>query len=358
MDFYKQDKLKAVDAIEQAQRLAFAPVAFHTARSLRDLGVLAALDEAGDEGLNTEQLTALSGVSDYGIKVLLDMGLSAGLVTWNQANQVYVLTRMGYFIQHDEMTRVNMDFTADVCYAGLQHLSEAITRGTPAGLKELGAWDTIYQGLSSLPEPAKQSWFNFDHFYSDKAFPRLLEIVFASQPRQIVDIGGNTGKWALKCCEYNPDVAVSIVDLPQQLAMANVNAEKAGFAERINGVPCNMLEANQNIPKGADIYWMSQFLDCFSPKEITAILRQVKAAMGPQSRAFILELFPDRQSHEAGAHSLNATSLYFTCLANGNSRFYRSSDFIECIQEAGLSIVKQTDDIGWGHSLIECCLGH
>jgi hypothetical protein len=117
VDFYKEDKLKAVEAIEQAQRLAFAPVAFHTARSLRDLGVLAALDEAGEEGLNAEQITASSGVSDYGVKVLLDMGLSAGLVTWNQARQVYVLTRMGYFIQHDEMTRANMDFTADVCYA-------------------------------------------------------------------------------------------------------------------------------------------------------------------------------------------------------------------------------------------------
>lgn len=356
MDFYTKDKLKAVDAIEQAQRLAFAPVAFHTARSLRDLGVLTALDDVGDKGLNAEEITKLSGVSTYGVKVLLDMGLSAGLVTWNVDKQVYVLTKMGYFIQHDGMTRANMDFTADVCYAGLQHLTEAISEGTPAGLKELGQWDTIYEGLSTLPEPAKQSWFNFDHFYSDKAFPKLLEIVFANQPSKIVDIGGNTGKWAIKCCDYNADVSMTIVDLPQQLAMAKVNAAEHGFAERIEGVACNMLDPSCELPKHADVYWMSQFLDCFSPKEIVSILSRVKSAMSASSSVYILELFPDRQSHEAGAHSLNATSLYFTCLANGNSRFYRAQDFVECIHEAGLEIEEQIDNIGWGHSLIKCQL--
>ncbi|UPW19354.1 SAM-dependent methyltransferase [Agarivorans sp. TSD2052] len=356
MEFYTKDNLKAVEAIEQAQRLAFAPVAFQTARSLRDLGILEALDEAGEVGLTTDAICLASGVSDYGVKVLLDMGLSAGLVTWCETEQSYELTRLGYFIQHDGMTRANMDFTADVCYSGLQHLTEAITEGTPAGLKELGSWDTIYEGLSTLPEPAKQSWFNFDHFYSDKAFPKLLEIVFGDSPSTIVDIGGNTGKWAMKCCEHNADVSMTIVDLPQQLAMAKVNAERAGYADRINGVACNMLDPKGELPANANVYWMSQFLDCFSPKEIVSILTRVKAAMSEHSSVYILELFPDRQSHEAGAHSLNATSLYFTCLANGNSRFYRAKDFIELIAEAGLEIEQEIDNIGWGHSLIKCRL--
>ncbi len=354
MKFYSEDKLRAVDAIEQAQRLAFAPVAFHTARTLRDLGILTVLDEVGDEGLAAAEIATRSGVSEYGVKVLLDMGLSAGLVTWQDDRQAYVLTKVGYFTLHDGMTRANMDFTADVCYAGLAHLTEAIAEGTPAGLKELGQWPTIYEGLSTLPEPAKQSWFSFDHYYSDKAFPKLLELVFARKPKTIVDIGGNTGKWSMKCCAYDADVQMTIVDLPQQLAMAKKNAEQAGYAERINGVACNMLDDSCALPAGADLYWMSQFLDCFSPAEIVSILKRVRAALKPGASAYILELFPDRQTHEAGAYSLNATSLYFTCLANGNSRFYRCSDFVEFIQQAGLEIVEQIDNIGWGHSLIRC----
>ncbi len=112
------------------------------------------------------------------------------------------------------MTRANLDFTADVCYAAMMHLSDSIKESKPAGLVELGDWETIYQGLSQLPTAAKESWFNFDHFYSDRSFPLLLKRVFAKKLKRLFDIGGNTGKWAQQCCAYDPDVNVTIIDLP------------------------------------------------------------------------------------------------------------------------------------------------
>lgn len=351
MTLYQCDPLNALDAKMEAQKLAFAPIVFHTARTLRDLGILAAIDEAGKEGLNAEQIAAQTEVSVYGVKVLLDMALSAHIVTWNKPN--YVLANLGYYLQHDGMTQAKMDFTADVCYAAMMHLTEAIKEGTPAGLKELGDWTTIYEGLSQLPEKAKESWFNFDHFYSDRSFPILLERVFARKPKRLFDIGGNTGKWAQQCCHHDPDVEVTIIDLPPQIKMALENAKQQGFADRIKGYPANMLDASQSLPGGADVWWMSQFLDCFSPMEILSILRRVRQAMSPGATVYILELFWDAQRYETAAYSLNATSLYFTCLANGNSRFYRSDDFLEIVAEAGFDVATRTDDIGLGHTLLE-----
>ncbi|WP_261858834.1 methyltransferase [Photobacterium sanguinicancri] len=351
MTQYQQDPFTALEAKTEAQKLAFAPIVFHTARTLRDLGILEALDSAGSEGLNADQIAAQTGVSEYGVKVLLDMALSAHIVTWHKPN--YVLAKLGYFLLHDGMTRANMDFTADVCYAAMMHLTEAITEGTPAGLKELGDWPTIYEGLSQLPEKAKESWFNFDHFYSDRSFPILLERVFAAKPKRVFDIGGNTGKWALQCCNHDADVEVTIIDLPQQIEMAMKNAKEQGFADRVNGFPANMLDKSQALPSGADVWWMSQFLDCFSPMEILSILRRVREAMDEDATVYILELFWDAQRYDAASFSLNATSLYFTCLANGNSRFYRSEDFLELVEEAGFDVATRTDDIGLGHTLLE-----
>lgn len=352
---YQHDPLNALQAKTEAQKLAFAPIVFHTARTLRDLGILAALDAAGKHGLDAKQIAAQTDVSEYGVKVLLDMALSAHIVTWNKPN--YILANLGYFLANDGMTRANLDFTADVCYAAMMHLTEAIKEGTPAGLKELGDWPTIYEGLSRLPEKAKESWFNFDHFYSDRSFPILLERVFANKPKRLFDIGGNTGKWALQCCQHDQDVNVTIIDLPQQIEMALANAEQAGFADRIHGYPANMLDKTQSLPQGADIWWMSQFLDCFSPMEILSILRRVRAAMDDNATVYILELFWDAQRYDAAAYSLNATSLYFTCLANGNSRFYRSEDFLELVEEAGFVVATRTDDIGLGHTLLELKAG-
>ena len=354
MSHYDLDPLTALQAKEQAQKLAFAPVAFQAARSLQELGILAVLDEAGPAGLGAREIAERSGVSEYGVKVLLDMGLSALIVTFEAGS--YRLARVGHFLLHDAMTRINMDFTADVCYRAMSHLTAAIRTGRPEGLQELGDWPTIYEGLAQLPEPARKSWFDFDHYYSDQAFPELLARVFADRPQRIVDIGGNTGRWALQCCAHDPEVEVTLVDLPRQLALAMENAREQGFAERIHGHPLNILEEGA-LPERADVWWMSQFLDCFSPMEILRILRRVRAAMQPGASVYILELFWDRQQFEAAAYSLNATSLYFTCLANGNSRFYRSDDFLAIVEEAGFVVVEDIDGIGLGHTLLRLAAG-
>ncbi|WJG25057.1 class I SAM-dependent methyltransferase [Vibrio furnissii] len=347
----QQDPFNALAAKTEAQKLSFAPIVFHTARTLRDLGILQVLDDAGEVGLSAQEIHTQTSVSEYGVKVLLDMAISANIVLWNKPN--YRLANLGFFLLHDGMTRANMDFTADVCYAAMMHLTQAIEEGKPAGLKELGDWETIYQGLSRLPEQAKQSWFQFDHFYSDRSFPVLLERVFADKLKHLVDIGGNTGKWAIQCCQHDADVNVTIVDLPQQLEMAMRNAVDHGFEQRIHPYPANMLDKAQTLPEKADVWWMSQFLDCFSPMEILSILQRVRAQLTDDSVIYVLELFWDAQKYDAAAYSLNATSLYFTCLANGNSRFYRSDDFLEIVDAAGLMVEERTDNIGLGHTLLK-----
>lgn len=182
----------------------------------------------------------------------------------------------------------------------------------------------------------------------------MLQQVFAIKPRQIFDIGGNTGRWARQCVQYDSDVEVTIIDLPQQTKTAIAEAKKYGCTERINTHAIDLLVDDTPIPSGADIYWMSQFLDCFSSEQIVSILRRVRAAMRDDAVVYILELFWDRQAYEAAALSLNCISLYFTVLANGNSHFYHSEQMLKLIEEAGLVVVEQVDGVGLGHSLIKC----
>ena len=103
---------------------------------------------------------------------------------------------------------------------------------------------------------------------------------------------------------------------------------------------------------------MSQFLDCFSDTEIFSILTKAGKALKPGARLWILELFWDRQRFEAAALSLQQTSLYFTCVANGNSQMYDSKVFLELIARAGLRIEKSTDEVGGYHTLLECVTAH
>lgn len=352
----KANKNSALAAKETAQWIAFAPVVFQSARVLRESGILLELEIAGKAGLTLEEVSEKVNLSIYGVRVLLESGLGIGLVDQHDDDR-YVITKTGYFIVHDELTNIHMNFVHDVCYKGLFSLDKSIEEGKPAGLKVFGEWSTIYEGLSNLPKHVQKSWFGFDHYHSDHAFPAALPQVFKYEPRNILDIGGNTGKWAIACAKYNPDVHITIMDLPGQLNMARSRIEELKLSDRVSFFPTNILDESLPFPKGFDIIWMSQFLDCFSDAEIVSILRRCYDAIDEDGSVLILEPFWDRQKFEVASFCMQQTSLYFTALANGNSQMYKSETFIKCIEEAGFIIDEQVDNIGFSHTLMKCIKG-
>ena len=184
--FYTERKLSAVDAKFEANKIAFAPVVFQATKVMRDLGMLDLILDHRKSGISLEDIAKEIGLTVYGARVLLEMGLSADVVKLTPEEN-YKLTKTGFFLLTDEMTRVNMDFVQDVCYEGLFHLEEAIKETTPAGLKVFGEWNTVYEALAHLPEKVAESWFAFDHYYSDGAFPKALPIVFKNKPKKLKD---------------------------------------------------------------------------------------------------------------------------------------------------------------------------
>lgn len=337
-------------AVLEAQKLAFAPVAFAVAKAVRDLGILASVKEGGRPGRSIAEIVAKTGLDEGAAKMMVEASIMFGLV--QASDRGYAITKVGFFILNDPMTRANMDFVHDVCFQGMFHFQEAVTTATPAGLKVFGNFATIYEGLSKLPRHVLDSWLTFDHFYSDSAFPEAVPYVFAERPRRLLDVGGNTGKFALTCCRHDPEVAITIADHPGQLALALKNAAAQGFGERVQGHPIDVLDDDQPFPPGYDVIWMSQFLVCFSDAEIARILRRAREAMGPTTRLFILETFWDTQDNEVAAYCLAGMSPYFTCMANGNSRVYSEPDFLACVEAAGLTPVARHEGIGRGHTLL------
>ena len=146
---------------------------------------------------------------------------------------------------------------------------------------------------------------------------------------------------------------MKIVDLPGQLNMALANAESNGFKDRISGHPIDWLSKNPQIPSGADLIWMCQFLDCFSEEEIVKVLSICANSMDDDAELVIVETFTDRQAFRASQFILEATSLYFTVLANGNSKMYPASVFMKLIDKAGLKL-KEDIQLGEYHTMLIC----
>lgn len=345
MQINLENSQSPMEAKRLAQFIAMAPFVFQATVCLRDFGVIKAL--IGSPGMTMDELLSKLKINRYGLSILVDAGESAGILT--KQDDKISLTQAGVYLEEDPIVRVNLDFSQDVCYQGLFHLKESIEKNKPAGLKEFGTWPTIYEGLSQLPAKAKESWFAFDHFFSSDSFPRVMSIVFARQPKRIMDVGGNTGKFALACQAHDPDVRLTIVDHPGQIAMAQKNFPNN---DRIQFHGTDMLDHSQALPKNHDAIWMSQFLCCFSHDEIVKILSRAREAMSPETDLFIMETFTDNQRFDLSAFCLNMTSLYFTAMANGNSRMYPRTEFLEMIRKAGLEVVEEFPVIRFTHTIL------
>ncbi len=350
-NFFDVSNMSAAQAQYEAQKIAFAPIVFQAVRVLRECGILQLLHE-NKSGMNINELSKKLSMTHYAVTVLLESGFSAGVVAKN--DELFSLTKIGYFLLKDPMTRINMDYNHYVNYVGLYDLDKAVESGEPEGLKVFGAWETIYPGLTSLPEDAKNAWFAFDHFYSDSAFGAALKIMEGNHPKRLLDIGGNTGRFSRLCAQALHECHVTIVDLPQQLAVASAENEEAGLSHRIDTHAADMLKMDTQLPAGYDAAWMSQFLDCFGEEDIVQILSKIERSLEKNGKVYILEPMWDRQKYETSAYCLINTSPYFTAMANGKSKMFNLGELTRCILKSGLVISELHDNVGFCHSLIVC----
>ena len=354
---YTKERLSAPEAQRLAEFIAWGPAVFQVSRIMLKWGILDMLRHSTD-GLTLQEICSATGRSEYAVKCLLEASLSIGLVLADLEPDRFSLSKTGWFLINDPATRVNIDFSHDVNYMGWYYLEESLATGHPAGLKHFGPWPTIYEGLASLPPQVQESWFAFDHFYSDSSFPEALKIVFDTHHiGSLYDVGGNTGRWALQCVAYSPDVEVTVLDLPQQISMMSANIKGKAGSERIAGYAIDLLDAHALFPRcagGPDAIWMSQFLDCFSPGQIISILQRARQVMTVATRIYIMETLWDRQKYETATFCLTMTSLYFAAMANGNSKMYSTADLRCCLETAGLEIETIHDHLGQGHSILVC----
>lgn len=343
-------RISAVDALTEAQKIAFAPFTFQVVAALLEFNLLKSLNQAPK---SKKELEKDCNISRYALDTLFDAALCIGLVEKDE-NGVYSNTKLADAFLFDEMTRVNFNFMKDVCCKGALELVDSFKEGRPKGLqKHYFESKTIYQVITKLPEKMKKSWYEFDHHYSDNCFEEVLGIIFQKSPRIICDIGGNTGKFENACLKFNSECEILMIDLPE-----NIEAAKKNF----NTGRCHFLGhdilSDGRIPfSGAipDAVFMSQFLDCFSVEQILFILNKVAAGINENTRVYILEPFIDNQRFEGAAFALSHISLYFTCMANGNSKMYNEADMREIIEKSGLKLKTAYHGIGkYDYTLLEC----
>ena len=141
-------------------------------------------------------------------------------------------------------------------------------------------WDESSGVVTRLSRASE--WFIIKYEYGEEVIEYKSETYYSSSidigdiiiiyinpnnPKEVFDIGGNTGKFEKACLNYSSDVKLTMLDLPENLdrAKANINNDRCNFY----GI--NVIAENPQFPKMSGAVLMSQFLDCFSEKQIISI---------------------------------------------------------------------------------------
>lgn len=343
----QHDRNSIIQALTEAQKLAFAPLAFQALAAMLDFGIFQLLDS---RAVSEQEIINGLKLDEYIVRTLLQIAV---LNNWaEKKEELFSLTKMGKLFLYDEMTKANFDFVKDVCYLGASELAASFKNRKPEGLhKFVGKYPTIYPALTKLPEKMRRSWYAFDHLYSDNCFDEVFKIISRSY-RSIFDIGGNTGKFERVCFKYDENFDITMLDLPENIDHIKNDEE----LKNCKFHPINVLNENPHYPeiKNSAVF-MSQFLDCFSKAEIQKILTDLVKNMDNNSAIYILEPFTDQQKYSGAEYSLSHISLYFTCMANGVSKMYTLREMEEIIKKSGLCITNCIQNIGsYDYTLLEC----
>ena len=127
---YTKEQLSAREAQRLAEFIAWGPVVFQASRLMVKWGIFELLRDA-DNGLTRQEICDQTGLSDYAVKCLLEASLSIGTILVDPETDRFTLSKIGWFLLNNPVTRVNIDFNHDVNYEGWFHLEESLKEGKP-----------------------------------------------------------------------------------------------------------------------------------------------------------------------------------------------------------------------------------
>jgi predicted O-methyltransferase YrrM len=79
----------------------------------------------------------------------------------------------------------------------------------------------------------------------------LARMIDFSGVDHLLDVAGGTGGFAIRLCEANPNLRVTVLDFPNVVALGQEKVAEAGFSDRINFIGGNALEAEWPTDIGA-----------------------------------------------------------------------------------------------------------
>ena len=137
--------------------------------------------------------------------------------------------------------------------------------GRPAGWHEAGPddplWEAYIRGLYEVSRAEHDG---------------NAALVGVSDPREMVDVAGGHGAFAMAMCRRHPDLRATVLDLPASAAVGRRIVAEAGYADRVDFREGDALEAD--LGEDLDVVSVFNLVHHLSPADNARLLGRAHAA--------------------------------------------------------------------------------
>jgi SAM-dependent methyltransferase len=283
------------------------------ARALRtafELGLIDRLLEARAGG-SAEALGRVIGADAVGMRLLLDLLRTMG-VTEERAGDVRLTPRFRSAMRFRDFLEAKLDFIGFVLN-DFADLFTAMVKGRGGATEQARLFQLFdyRRCLEDTPENYIRTrvWMRITSSLTRYEVEAAAMVHDFGVHRRMLDVGGNSGQFALQLCRRHPGLHGTIFDLPLvcEIGLEHVLGEPEH--DRISFIKGDV--RRDALPADYDLISFKSMLHDWPAKDVAAFLAKAVQALAPGGTLLIFERGPLRFDHVAPPVSLLPTLLFF-----------------------------------------------
>jgi len=234
----------------------------------------------GDNRLTAEELAASLGCSLRGMEMLLNAVAAMGLLVKEDEAFANRPSVRPYLSRDGDHYIGSMILHHRQLVPSWASLDRSVQTGKPAR-------ERASSGEEEWRENFLMGMFNT----AMQIAPRLVPAIDLDGRRNLLDLGGGPGTYAVHFCRHNPGLSATVFDLPTSRPFAEKVILDFGLSHRISFKEGNFLE--DDLGTGYDAAWLSHILHAEGPEDCCRILSRVVEALHPGGAILVHEFILD-----------------------------------------------------------------
>lgn len=168
--------------------------------------------------------------------------------------------------------------------------------------------------------------------------PSIAKAVDLSETRTLLDVGGGAGTYSIHFCKANPELSVTLFDLPGSIPVAEKNIEEFGMAGRIQLMPGNF--KTDSIPGPYDAIFFSDILHYQTYEENQSLFETLYGALAPSGKIIVKDMFVSDDPANPGWNALFTIHLM---VYTEKGRCFRVQELKEWLTKAGFEGIQELE---------------